>query len=93
MRLRRRQDISVWNCKGDVGAPAVVGASVSSVRALLKVNSKSPITKAIFNGTMCVHPGSCAQLADSVILLAVRAATGGRCVFIEWILAMILRNV
>ncbi|KAF8882829.1 long-chain-fatty-acid-CoA-ligase [Infundibulicybe gibba] len=87
-RVKTLTDASVRNCKGDistfrptimVGVPAVWETIRKGI--LGKVNGSGTIKKSMFNGAMAAKkanvPGL-AQLADSVVLSGVRAATGGR---------------
>jgi long-chain acyl-CoA synthetase len=87
-RVKTLTDASVRNCKGDIGAfrPSImvgVPAVWESIRKgiIAKVNEGGPLKKAIFDTAMYLKknkiPGL-AQLADSLILSGVRAATGGR---------------
>jgi long-chain acyl-CoA synthetase len=87
-RVKTLTDASVRNCKGDlvafrptimVGVPAVWETIRKGIIA--KVNAGGSVKKSVFNGAMSVKkagvPGL-SQLADSVVLSGVRAATGGR---------------
>ena len=87
-RVKTLTDDSVRNCKGDIGAfrPSImvgVPAVWEAIRKgiLAKVNSGGSLKKAIFDAAMYLKknkiPGL-AQLADSLVLSGVRAATGGR---------------
>ena len=87
-RIKTLTDASVRNCKGDISAfrPSImvgVPAVWETIRKgiIAKVNSGGSIKKAIFNGAMYAKKNNIpilAQLADSLILSGVRAATGGR---------------
>ncbi|KAJ7574878.1 hypothetical protein C8J56DRAFT_1017249 [Mycena floridula] len=87
-RVKTLTDASVRKCKGDiaefkpsimVGVPAVWETIRKGI--ISKVNSGGTIKKNVFNGAMAAKksgiPGV-SQLADSVVLSGVRAATGGR---------------
>lgn len=87
-RVKTLTDASVRNCKGDIAAfrPSImvgVPAVWETIRKgiLTKVHSGGAIKKTLFNGAMSAKknnlPGL-AQLADSVVLSGVRAATGGK---------------
>ena len=78
MRLRTRQDladVSVQNCKFRpsimVGVPAVWENIRKSIVG--NVNSRSPITKATFDGVMYVP--ALVQLADSLVLSSYSSET------------------
>ncbi|KAF8154265.1 long-chain-fatty-acid-CoA-ligase [Crassisporium funariophilum] len=87
-RVKTLTDASVRNCKGDistfrpsimVGVPAVWETIRKGI--LAKVNAGSSIKKSMFNGAMTAKRRNMpilAQLADTVVLSGVRAATGGR---------------
>jgi long-chain acyl-CoA synthetase len=87
-RVKTLTDASVRGCKGDmnafrpsimVGVPAVWETIRKGI--LGKVNSSGTIKKSMFNGAMAVKKNNTpilSQLADSVVLSGVRAATGGR---------------
>ncbi|KAF9529910.1 long-chain-fatty-acid-CoA-ligase [Crepidotus variabilis] len=87
-RVKTLTDASVRNCKGDlsafkptimVGVPAVWETIRKGI--LTKVHSGGTIKKGMFNGAMSAKKSNLpvlAQLADSVVLSNVRAATGGR---------------
>jgi long-chain acyl-CoA synthetase len=84
-RVKTLTDASVRNCKGDicafrpsimVGVPAVWETIRKGIIA--KVNSGSPITKAIFNGAMYLKKNNIPILADTIVFSGVRAATRGR---------------
>ncbi len=87
-RVKTLTDASVRNCKGDiatfrpsimVGVPAVWETIRKGI--LTKVHSGGAIKKSIFNGAMSAKKNNVpvlAQLADSVVLSGVRAATGGK---------------
>ena len=87
-RVKTLTDASVRNCKGDISAfrPSImvgVPAVWETIRKgiIAKVNSGGTIKKNVFNGAMYVKKKEIpvlAQIADSVILSGVRAATGGR---------------
>jgi long-chain acyl-CoA synthetase len=87
-RVKTLTDASVRNCKGDIAAfrPSImvgVPAVWETIRKgiLAKVHSGGAIKKNIFNGAMAAKKKNLpvlAQLADSVVLSGVRAATGGR---------------
>ena len=81
-------DTSVRNCKGDivelrptimVGVPAVWEMIRKGVIA--KIASGGALKKSVFNGSMKLKKNNVpilGQVADSVVLSQVRAATGGR---------------
>ncbi|KAG5653152.1 hypothetical protein H0H81_002063 [Sphagnurus paluster] len=87
-RVKTLTDASVRNCKGDistfrpsimVGVPAVWETIRKGIVA--KVNSGGTVKKSLFNGAIAAKKANLpvlAQLADSVVLSGVRAATGGR---------------
>ncbi|KAF9257898.1 long-chain-fatty-acid-CoA-ligase [Marasmius fiardii PR-910] len=87
-RVKTLTDASVRKCKGDiatfrpsimVGVPAVWETIRKGI--LGKVNAGGTIKKAVFNGAIAAKKNNVpvlAQLADSVVLSGVRAATGGR---------------
>jgi long-chain acyl-CoA synthetase len=87
-RVKTLTDASVRNCKGDlvafrptimVGVPAVWETIRKGIIA--KVNAGGSVKKSVFNGAMSVKKAGVpvlSQLADSVVLSGVRAATGGR---------------
>ena len=87
-RIKTLTDASVRNCKGDISAfkPSImvgVPAVWETIRKgiIAKINSGGSIKKAIFDGAMYVKKNNVpilAQIADSLILSGVRAATGGR---------------
>ena len=87
-RVKTLTDASVRNCRGDIAAfrPSImvgVPAVWESIRkgVIAKVNSGSSIKKAIFNWAMYLKRKNfpvLAQLADTLVLSTVRAATGGR---------------
>jgi long-chain acyl-CoA synthetase len=87
-RVKTLTDASVRNCKGDISAfrPSImvgVPAVWETIRKgiIAKINSGSPITKAVFNGAMYAKRNNIpilAHLADTFVLSSVRAATGGR---------------
>ncbi|KAF9474969.1 long-chain-fatty-acid-CoA-ligase [Pholiota conissans] len=87
-RVKTLTDASVRNCKGDIAAfrPSImvgVPAVWETIRKgiLAKVHSGGTIKKNIFNGAMAAKKKNLpvfSQLADSVVLSGVRAATGGR---------------
>ena len=87
-RVKTLTDQSVRKCKGDIvafkpsimiGVPAVWEQIRKGIAG--KVNSGGTLMKAVFNFAMAVKkigvPGL-SQLADSVVLSNVKAATGGR---------------
>jgi long-chain acyl-CoA synthetase len=87
-RVKTLTDASVRKCKGDlaafqpsimVGVPAVWETIRKGIIA--KVNASGTLRKSVFNGAMTLkknHVPVLAQVADSVVLKSVRAATGGR---------------
>ncbi|KAF9074330.1 long-chain-fatty-acid-CoA-ligase [Rhodocollybia butyracea] len=87
-RVKTLTDASVRKCKGDlaafqpsimVGVPAVWETIRKGIVA--KVNAGGTLRKSVFNGAMSLkrnHVPVLAQVADSVVLKGVRAATGGR---------------
>jgi long-chain acyl-CoA synthetase len=87
-RVKTLTDASVRGCKGDmnafrpsimVGVPAVWETIRKGI--LGKVNAGGMIKKSMFNGAMAAKKNNTpilSQLADSVVLSSVRAATGGR---------------
>ncbi|KAJ3727394.1 long-chain-fatty-acid-CoA-ligase [Lentinula raphanica] len=87
-RVKTLTDASVRKCKGDlaafqpsimVGVPAVWETIRKGIVA--KVNAGGAVRKSVFNGAMSLKKNSVpvlAQVADSVVLKNVRAATGGR---------------
>ena len=87
-RVKTLTDASVRNCKGDIsefrpsimiGVPAVWETIRKGI--LAKVHAGGSIKKSVFNGAMAAKKKNLpvlAQLADSVVLTGVRAATGGR---------------
>ncbi|PPQ69699.1 hypothetical protein CVT24_001199 [Panaeolus cyanescens] len=87
-RVKTLTDASVRNCKGDIGAfrPSImvgVPAVWETIRKgiLAKVHAGGTIKKSLFNGAMAAKKRNTpvlSQLADSVVLAGVRAATGGR---------------
>ncbi|ESK92838.1 long-chain-fatty-acid- -ligase [Moniliophthora roreri MCA 2997] len=87
-RVKTLTDASVRNCKGDIAAfrPSImvgVPAVWETIRKgiLTKVNSGGTVKKAVFNGAMSAKKNNIpvlSQLADSIVLSGVRAATGGR---------------
>jgi long-chain acyl-CoA synthetase len=87
-RVKTLTDTSVRGCKGDMNAfrPSVmvgVPAVWETIRKgiLGKVNGGGAIKKTMFNGAMAAKKNRTpilSQLADSVVLSSVRAATGGR---------------
>ncbi|KAK7026440.1 long-chain fatty acid-CoA ligase [Paramarasmius palmivorus] len=87
-RVKTLTDASVRKCKGDIAAfrPSImvgVPAVWETIRKgiLSKVNSGGTVKKAVFNGAMSAKKNNVpvlSQLADSVVLSGVRAATGGR---------------
>ncbi|KJA24888.1 hypothetical protein HYPSUDRAFT_183200 [Hypholoma sublateritium FD-334 SS-4] len=87
-RVKTLTDASVRNCKGDIAAfrPSImvgVPAVWETIRKgiLTKVNSGGAVKKSLFNGAMSAKKNNVpvlAQLADSVVLSGVRAATGGK---------------
>lgn len=87
-RVKTLTDASVRNCRGDLGAfrPSImvgVPAVWETIRKgiIAKVNSGGIISQTLFNFAMNVKKNNIpilAQLADTLILSSVRAATGGR---------------
>ena len=87
-RVKTLTDASVRNCKGDISAfrPSImvgVPAVWETIRKgiISKVNAGGTLKKSVFNGAMTAKKRNTpilAQLADSVVLSGVRAATGGR---------------
>ncbi|KAK2465148.1 hypothetical protein APHAL10511_002840 [Amanita phalloides] len=87
-RVKTLTDTSVRNCKGDISAfrPSImvgVPAVWETIRKgiLQKVNAGGMIRKSVFNGAIAAKKSGIpvvSQLADSVVLAGVRAATGGR---------------
>lgn len=87
-RVKTLTDASVRNCKGDIAAfrPSImvgVPAVWETIRKgiLTKVHSGGAVKRSIFNGAMSAKKNNVpilAQLADSVVLSGVRAATGGK---------------
>ncbi|KAF5334972.1 hypothetical protein D9611_009928 [Ephemerocybe angulata] len=87
-RVKTLTDASVRNCKGDIGEfrPSImvgVPAVWETIRKgiLAKVAAGGSLKKSVFNGAMAAKKKNLpvlAQLADSVVLSGVRAATGGR---------------
>lgn len=87
-RVKTLTDASVRNCKGDISAfrPTImvgVPAVWETIRKGIvgKVNASGTIKKNMFNGAMAAKKANVpvlSQLADSVVLNGVRAATGGR---------------
>ncbi|KAF8887701.1 long-chain-fatty-acid-CoA-ligase [Mucidula mucida] len=87
-RVKTLTDASVRNCKGDiaelrpsimVGVPAVWEMIRKGI--LAKIAAGGAIRKSVFNGSMTLKRNKVpvlAQVADSVVLSNVRAATGGR---------------
>jgi len=87
-RVKTLTDASVRGCKGDmnafrpsimVGVPAVWETIRKGI--LSKVHSSGTIKRYMFNGAIVVKKNKTpilSQLADSVVLSGVRAATGGR---------------
>jgi long-chain acyl-CoA synthetase len=87
-RVKTLTDASVRNCKGDivsfrpslmVGVPAVWETIRKGI--LAKINASGALKKSVFNGAMTVKKAGVpvlSQIADSVVLSGVRAATGGR---------------
>lgn len=87
-RVKTLTDASVRNCKGDIsefrpsimiGVPAVWETIRKGI--LAKVHAGGSLKKSVFNGAMAAKKKNIpvlAQLADSVVLTGVRAATGGR---------------
>lgn len=87
-RVKTLTDASVRNCKGDISAfrPSImvgVPAVWETIRKgiLAKVNAGGSFKKSMFNGAVNAKKNNVpvlSQLADSVVLSGVRAATGGR---------------
>ncbi|KAF8636067.1 hypothetical protein AX17_003823 [Amanita inopinata Kibby_2008] len=87
-RVKTLTDASVRNCKGDISAfkPSImvgVPAVWETIRKgiLTKVNASGGVKKTLFNGAVAAKKAGMpvlSQLADSVVLGGVRAATGGR---------------
>ena len=87
-RVKTLTDASVRNCKGDISAfrPSImvgVPAVWETIRKgiIAKVNSGGTIKKNLFNGALTAKKKNLpvlSQVADSVVLAGVRAATGGR---------------
>lgn len=87
-RVKTLTDASVRNCKGDISAfrPSImvgVPAVWETIRKgiIAKVNSGGTIKKNLFNGALAAKKKNLpvlSQVADSVVLAGVRAATGGR---------------
>ncbi|KAG6892180.1 hypothetical protein C0995_004979, partial [Termitomyces sp. Mi166 len=87
-RVKTLTDASVRNCKGDISAfrPSVmvgVPAVWETIRKgiIAKVNGGGAVKKTVFNGAYAAKKANVpviAQIADSVVLSSVRAATGGR---------------
>jgi long-chain acyl-CoA synthetase len=87
-RVKTLTDISVRKCKGDISAlkPSImvgVPAVWETIRKGIvgKVNASGPLKKGVFNAAMAVKKANVpvlSQVADSVVLSGVRAATGGR---------------
>ncbi|GLB44412.1 putative AMP-binding enzyme [Lyophyllum shimeji] len=87
-RVKTLTDASVRNCKGDISAfrPSImvgVPAVWETIRKgiLSKVHGGGTVKKGVFNGAIAAKRANVpviAQLADSVVLNSVRAATGGR---------------
>ncbi|CAA7262325.1 unnamed protein product [Cyclocybe aegerita] len=87
-RVKTLTDASVRNCKGDIGAfrPSImvgVPAVWETIRKgiLAKVHAGGAVKQSVFNGAMTLKKKNVpvlGQLADSVVLAGVRAATGGR---------------
>jgi len=87
-RVKTLTDASVRNCKGDISAfrPSImvgVPAVWETIRKgiLQKVNASGGVRKTLFHGAMAAKKAGTpiiSQLADSVVLAGVRAATGGR---------------
>ncbi|KAF8824666.1 hypothetical protein HHX47_DHR8000422 [Lentinula edodes] len=87
-RVKTLTDASVRQCKGDlaafqpsimVGVPAVWETIRKGIVA--KVNAGGTVRKSVFNGAMSLKKNGVpvlSQVADSVVLKNVRAATGGR---------------
>ncbi|KAF8331604.1 long-chain-fatty-acid-CoA-ligase [Amanita rubescens] len=87
-RVKTLTDASVRNCKGDISAfrPSImvgVPAVWETIRKgiLQKVNASGGVRKTLFHGAMAAKKAGTpiiSQLADSIVLAGVRAATGGR---------------
>ncbi|KAG6853150.1 hypothetical protein C0991_006557 [Blastosporella zonata] len=87
-RVKTLTDASVRNCKGDISAfrPSImvgVPAVWETIRKgiLAKVNSGGAVKKSVFHGAYSAKKNNVpvlSQIADSVVLSGVRAATGGR---------------
>ncbi|KAF8064402.1 long-chain-fatty-acid-CoA-ligase [Lyophyllum atratum] len=87
-RVKTLTDASVRNCKGDISAfrPSImvgVPAVWETIRKgiISKVNGGGAVKKSVFHGAIAAKKANVpvfAQLADSVVLSGVRAATGGR---------------
>ncbi|KAG5723723.1 Long-chain-fatty-acid--CoA ligase 2 [Termitomyces sp. T112] len=87
-RVKTLTDASVRKCKGDISAfrPSImvgVPAVWETIRKgiIAKVNGGSVVKKTVFNGAYAAKKANIpvlAQIADSVVLSGVRAATGGR---------------
>ncbi|KAL0062754.1 long-chain fatty acid-CoA ligase [Marasmius tenuissimus] len=87
-RVKTLTDASVRKCKGDIatfrpsimcGVPAVWETIRKGI--LSKVHGSGTVKKAVFNGAMTLKKNNVpvlSQIADSVVLSGVRAATGGR---------------
>ena len=87
-RVKTLTDASVRHCKGDISAfkPSImvgVPAVWETIRKgiLQKVNASGGVKKNLFHGAMAAKKAGypvISQIADSVVLAGVRAATGGR---------------
>ncbi|KAG6824524.1 hypothetical protein H0H92_006597 [Tricholoma furcatifolium] len=87
-RVKTLTDASVRNCKGDISAfrPSImvgVPAVWETIRKgiLAKIHSGSSVKQTVFHGAFSAKKANIpvlAQIADSVVLSSVRAATGGR---------------
>ncbi|KAG6908726.1 hypothetical protein DXG01_003571 [Tephrocybe rancida] len=87
-RVKTLTDASVRNCKGDISAfrPSImvgVPAVWETIRKgiLSKVNTGGTVKKSVFHGAYAAKKNNVpviGQIADSVVLSGVRAATGGR---------------
>ncbi|KAG6875507.1 hypothetical protein C0992_003557, partial [Termitomyces sp. T32_za158] len=87
-RVKTLTDASVRNCKGDISAfrPSImvgVPAVWETIRKgiIAKVNGGGAVKRSVFNGAYAAKKANVpviAQLADSVVLSSVRAATGGK---------------
>lgn len=87
-RVKTLTDMSVRKCKGDIatfrpsimtGVPAVWETIRKGI--ISKVNAGGPVKKTVFNGAMAAKKSGfigVSQLADTLVLSNVRAATGGR---------------